>query len=498
MKKLTTILAALFITAATFAQAPQGFSYQAVVRDAQNAIVANKSVEVTVTILQGADAASATAVFSEKHNATTNANGLFTLTIGSVDAAKFAAINWAGGNLFLKTESAYGTATTQLLSVPFAMYAAKAASADIDLSEYAKKTDIPASANLEGYAKTADVDSLYAKKTDIPAIPDLSGYALKTDIPAAANLEGYAKTADIAATYATKTDLAAKVDKEEGKGLSTNDFTNELKSKLENDVLTAQDISGKLDATTAEATYAKTSDIETELAALKAVINKQGNTIALMKGEVVDLGLTSGTLWATCNLGATSPESYGDYYAWGEVETQASYIWRTYKYGTSETTLTKYNTLEANGTVDNKTTLDPEDDAATANFGAGWAMPTAEEFKELYNECYWKWTTDYNGTGVVGYIVYKSVDKTKDNQRTKGSDHTYSIATDAHIFLPAAGTRYDARLNNAGSAGYYWSSSLYTSRPDTARGCNFESGGVAADNNGSRYAGRSVRPVRRP
>ena len=509
MKKLTTILAALFITAATFAQAPQGFSYQAVVRDAQNAIVANQAVEVTVTILQGADAASATAVFSEKHSATTNANGLFTLTIGSQDAAKFAAINWAGGNLFLKTESAYGTATTQLLSVPFAMYAAKAGSADIDLSEY-------------------------AKKTDIPAAPDLSGYALKTDIPTSANLEDYAKTTDIAATYATKTDLAAKVDKEEGKGLSTNDFTdalktklesqvltqhqditgkvdkvdgkglstndftNELKSKLENDVLTAQDISGKLDATTAEATYAKTSDIETELAALKAVINKQGNTIALMKGEVVDLGLTSGTLWATCNLGATSPESYGDYYAWGEVETQASYIWRTYKYGTSETTLTKYNTLEANGTVDNKTTLDPEDDAATANFGAGWAMPTAEEFKELYNECYWKWTTDYNGTGVVGYIVYKSVDKTKDNQRTKGSDHTYSIATDAHIFLPAAGTRYDARLNNAGSAGYYWSSSLYTSRPDTARGCNFESGGVAADNNGSRYAGRSVRPVRRP
>ena len=492
MKKLTTILAALFITAATFAQAPQGFSYQAVVRDAQNAIVANKSVEVTVTILQGADAASATAVFSEKHNATTNANGLFTLTIGSVDAAKFAAINWAGGNLFLKTESAYGTATTQLLSVPFAMYAAKAASADIDLSEYAKKTDIPASANLEGYAKTADVDSLYAKKTDIPAIPDLSGYALKTDLPAAANLEGYAKTADIAATYATKTDLAAKVDKEEGKDLSTNDFTDALKSKLENDVLTAQD---------AAATYAKTADLESELAALKAVISKQGNTIALLNGEVVDLGLTSGTLWATKNVGAANPQDYGGYYAWGEVETKAIYSWETYKYGTSSTTLTKYNTLEANGTVDNKTVLEAEDAAATANLGNGWAMPTTEEFQELYSECYWLWTDDYNGTGVAGFIVYKSADKTQDKQLTKGSDHTYSIATDTHIFLPAAGNRNDASLDNAGSKGLFWSASLDTSNPHCARYCYFTDSGrrsVNPVNANQRYVGLSVRPVRRP
>ncbi|MBO7593346.1 MAG: hypothetical protein J6T12_00075, partial [Salinivirgaceae bacterium] len=144
MRKITSFIAALLLSVATFAQVPQGFSYQAVVRDAQNAIVANQDVEVTVTILQGATADAAQAVFSEKHNAKTNANGLFTLAIGSVDAANFAAINWAGGNLFLKTESKYGTATTQLLSVPFAMFAAQAGSANVDLSEYAKKTDIPA------------------------------------------------------------------------------------------------------------------------------------------------------------------------------------------------------------------------------------------------------------------------------------------------------------------------------------------------------------------
>ncbi|MBP5666694.1 MAG: hypothetical protein J6X32_00945, partial [Salinivirgaceae bacterium] len=130
MRKFTTLVAALLMAVATFAQAPQGFSYQAVVRDAQNAIVANQTVEVTVTILQGATADAAQAVFSEKHSAKTNANGLFTITVGSVNASDFAKIDWGKGNSFLKTESAYGESTTQLMSVPYALYAEKAASID--------------------------------------------------------------------------------------------------------------------------------------------------------------------------------------------------------------------------------------------------------------------------------------------------------------------------------------------------------------------------------
>ena len=498
MKRISTLVAALFLSAATFAQAPQGFSYQAVVRDAQNAIVANQQVDVTITILQGADAASATAVFSEKHNTKTNANGLFTLTIGSIDAAKFSAINWAGGNLFLKTESKYGTATTQLLSVPFAMYAVKAGSADVNLSEY-------------------------AKKAEIPATPDLSGYALKTDIPAAANLEGYAQTADIAANYALKTEIPIVPTKT---------------SDLENDsnFLTAhQDITGKADKSemtitngtgtatiqlktgtsatvltqhqSLEGYYSKT-EVEALLNALKAKIPEMvANEIALSSGEVVDLGLTSGTLWATCNLGATSPEQYGDYYAWGETEPYYSsqypitwkegktgYNWANYTKlsGGSISTLTKYNN------VDNKTALEPDDDAATANWGSGWAMPTTEEFQELYNECYWLWTTDYNGTGVEGYIVYKSADKTKDKRRTKSSDHTYSIATDEHIFLPAAGGRYDGSFDGGSSWGCYWSASLCDSGPDYAQRLVFDLGWVDPEYDIDRYHGFSVRPIRRP
>ncbi|MCR5361715.1 MAG: hypothetical protein K6E73_06855 [Bacteroidales bacterium] len=180
MKKITTLLASLLVAVATFAQVPQGFSYQAVVRDAQNAIVANQQVNVTISILQGATAESATAVFSETHSALTNANGLFTLTIGSVETAKFAAIDWTAGPAFLKTESAYGTAVTQLLSVPFALYAAKAGSAEVDLSNYATKQEIPTD-----YVSTSALNTaISGVEAKIPAATDLSEYYKKADVDA--------------------------------------------------------------------------------------------------------------------------------------------------------------------------------------------------------------------------------------------------------------------------------------------------------------------------
>ncbi len=562
MKRITTIITALLLSAATFAQAPQGFSYQAVVRDAHDSIAANQTFDITLAILQGATADAAKAVYTETHTVTTNQNGLFTLAVGGGSSAdNFSAINWAAGTFFLKTESPYGTSVAQLLSVPFAMYAAKAASADIDLSPYALKTDIPAEANLEGYAKTADIEATYALKTDIPTIPSIptktsdlendsnfltqhqSLAAYTTTAKLTDTLAAYTTTVDIAAAYALKSDIpiipsiptktsdlendsnfltqhqdiTGKADKSEmtiTNGTGTATIT--LKTGTSATVLTQhQDISGKLDATTAEATYAKKTDIETELAAIRDIIKKQEFKIALLSGDIeVDLGLTSGNLWATCNLGATSPEQYGDYYAWGETEPYYSsqdpltwkdgktgYNWANYTKlsGGSSSTLTKYNTKAANGTVDNKTVLEAEDDAATANWGGGWAMPTTDEFQELYNECYWFWTTDYNGTGIAGYIVYKSVDKNTDKQCTKGSDHTYSVATDTHIFLPAAGNRFNASLSVAGSRGYYWSASLYASNPSSARDLYFNSGYVSpAYGNVNRYCGFPVRPVRRP
>jgi len=230
MRKITTLVAALLMAVATFAQAPQGFSYQAVVRDAQNAIVANQTVEVTVTILQGASADAAQAVFTEKHSAKTNANGLFTITVGSVDNAEFAKIDWGKGNSFLKTESAYGESTTQLMSVPYALYAEKAASIDAaQLAQTLNSNDVKAILNLgattivnnalaeANYATTSSVKStvnnaLASYTTNQKLNDTLAVYAKIEDLPEGVNLTGYAKTADLAdvATSGSYNDLTNK------------------------------------------------------------------------------------------------------------------------------------------------------------------------------------------------------------------------------------------------------------------------------------------------
>lgn len=190
--------------------------------------------------------------------------------------------------------------------------------------------------------------------------------------------------------------------------------------------------------------------------------------------EYVDLGLS--VKWATCNVGANSPEEYGDYFAWGEVEPIETYGWSTYKWcNGSYDSLTKYNNSSSYGIIDNKTVLDASDDAATANWGGSWRMPTDAELTELRENCTWIWTTQ---NGVNGY-------------RVTSNKEGY---TDKSIFLPAAGYRYDSSLHYAGSDGFYWSSSLYTGSPLYAYVLYFDSGGVNWGN-GYRDYGRSVRPV---
>ncbi len=190
--------------------------------------------------------------------------------------------------------------------------------------------------------------------------------------------------------------------------------------------------------------------------------------------EYVDLGLS--VKWATCNVGANSPEEYGDYFAWGETEPKSTYDWSTYKWcNGSYNTQTKYNTNSSYGTVDNKTTLDLSDDAARANWGGSWRMPTKAEQDELRTECTWTWTTE---NGVNGY-------------RVTSNKAGY---TDKSIFLPAADYRSGSSLSNAGSYGYYGSSSLNTDDPNGAYVLYFRSGYVYWYNR-NRYYGHSVRPV---
>ena len=190
--------------------------------------------------------------------------------------------------------------------------------------------------------------------------------------------------------------------------------------------------------------------------------------------DAVDLGLPSGTLWADRNVGADFPEAYGDYFVWGETEPKSIYTISTYKWcrGLYDE-MTKYCTNSSYGTVDNKTVLDLEDDAAYVNMGAEWRMPTYDELKELSNNCTWTWTTQ-NGT--KGYRV------TGPNGNS--------------IFLPAAGYRYDSDLDDAGSDGGYLSASLYESDSNRAWVLFFDSGYHYTDGCYRLY-GQSVRAVAR-
>lgn len=190
--------------------------------------------------------------------------------------------------------------------------------------------------------------------------------------------------------------------------------------------------------------------------------------------EWVDLGLPSGKKWATCNVGAASPEKYGNFYAWGETEPDASgeYSWATYKYSNGTyATLKKYNNNKSYGTVDNKTVLDPEDDAATVNWSYPWRTPTYEEFDELRTQCTWTWKTK---NGAYGFQV------TGPNGNS--------------IFSPAAGYRNIGSLNFAGSYGYYWSSSLDENNPSQTHVLYFH-GTYFGWGTYTRSNGRNVRPV---
>ena len=195
--------------------------------------------------------------------------------------------------------------------------------------------------------------------------------------------------------------------------------------------------------------------------------------------EYVDLGLPSGLLWATCNIGADTPEAYGDYFAWGETTPKDTYDWSTYQYcNGSYNTLTKYcqnSSYGYNGFTDNLTTLESGDDAATANWGDGWRMPTKAEFEELLNNTTNEWTIQ---NGVNGWLF------------------TANDGSGNSLFLPAAGNYWEGELYNANDLGQYWSS-LITDFAGNAWCILFTMEYCRMDEFG-RYYGSTVRPVREP
>ncbi len=185
-------------------------------------------------------------------------------------------------------------------------------------------------------------------------------------------------------------------------------------------------------------------------------------------GEAVELGLS--VKWASCNIGASAPEEYGDYFAWGETKPKSCYDWNTYFVSASggSLLLEKYNNRGG------KKLLEPEDDAATANWGGTWRMPTYAELRELLTKCTWTLTVQ---KGTRGYRV---------SSRTNGNS----------IFLPAAGGWWGDALDGAGTYGCCWSSSLEEHGENFAYGMYFLGGIRYWDSYAYRpFFGRSVRAV---
>ena len=204
---------------------------------------------------------------------------------------------------------------------------------------------------------------------------------------------------------------------------------------------------------------------------------QEQETVKSFTTTYVDLDLPSGLLWATCNVGADSPEDYGWYFMWGSVteggDPNCSWANCPGNGGSSDYNATAFSTWRATHLTNN--VLSPEVDAAHVNWGGGWRMPTEEEWRELYDNTTSTCTTE---NGVDGRKFTSKTDSSK------------------YIFLPAAGNRGGTSLYSAGSYGYYWASSLNSSDPSKAYVMLLFSGGVSPQSNFNRCNGCTVRPVR--
>lgn len=197
-------------------------------------------------------------------------------------------------------------------------------------------------------------------------------------------------------------------------------------------------------------------------------------TVSAPIAEAVDLGLS--VKWASWNIGASKPEEYGDYYAWGETAAKSEYSWTTYKWRRDDDSLiSKYCNIAGYGTADNKFTLEMSDDVARQDWEGEWRIPTMKEVLELQDYCSWTWTTL---NGVNGYEV-------------TGKKTGY---TDKSIFLPAAGYLQSTDINDIGVKGFYWISSVDENDPFCAYSLQLRSFLVVAGDCYRQY-GISVRPV---
>ena len=470
-KNILLAVFCLILSAMSFAQVPQMMSYQAVVRGSDNNLVVNQQISMRVSILQGS--AEGDAVYTETHSATTNANGLISIEIGNgTSNDDFSAINWANGPYFVKTETDVNggenyeiVGVSQLLSVPYAMYAQSAGNMP-DVSGFLSEE----SQNLADVVALGN--SANAQIKDLVDPTENQDAATKKYID---ELIAQLQAATDAINSVIPTAHTITFDANGGIGeMQPQIFMQGIMQTINSNTFTKDDYWFAGWNTAVDGSGISYSNGQGIVVSSDMTLYAQWRALT---GELnghtwVDLGLPSGTVWATCNIGATNPEDYGNYYAWGETTTKTNYSWSTYRYcNGNETSLTKYCLGPLYGNSDQYRTLVASDDAATSNWGSSWRMPTNTEIDELYDNCTVVWTTLNGANGLL-----------------------FTGSNGNSIFLPAAGYRKDTNLLYSGARGHYRSSSLYLYLTTNTWEIDFSSS-YNYVNEGARELGFSVRPV---
>ncbi|MCQ2605871.1 MAG: hypothetical protein MJ204_04935 [Bacteroidales bacterium] len=454
MKRLVAILSIMVLAVVAMAQVPQTMNFQALIRNAENQVVTNQSVEIEVSVLNSAQQA----VYTETHSVTTNFNGIATLEVGAGTPVNgtFAGIDWSADRYYMETKIQLSDGSdaisdvTPLLSVPYALYATKSGSTDIDLSDYALKSEIPAAV-------------------------DLTDYALKSEIPAEVDLTDYAKSADVESAYAKKTALNEYAKSGANISIFVNDveyvkksYVDSLFNVLKTQIATISNgggnggedgqhengrINAKFSISADKQVYFSQGNLQYQ-ASTKTwrfaenqydLIGDDNENISSTYDGWIDL-----FGFGTSGYGDSHPYNSGEYdsypnsysiglisetnYDWGYYNSISngggeSGLWRTltgeewnYLFSSRTNAANLYGAAQVNGV--NGVVILPD----------AWTLPDGVSF-----------TKGFSATLLYELNTYTTTDWEK-------------MEANGAVFLPAVGYRLTTTVNDAGVDGYYWSS----------------------------------------